>query len=134
MLRAGLELRCDIEEGLAVWDMPTHLRQVVEILLDNALKYTPPPAAVTVRLRRQGTKRLLSVSNPGPAMAPAELKNIFKRFYRLDQARTAGRSYGLGLPIAQGVVRQHRGRIWAESREGRNTFFVELPGPQGKRS
>ena len=127
----GLELRCEIEEGLLVRGSPAHLRQVVEVLLDNALKYTPPPGTVTVRLRRQGTKRLLSVSNPGPAMSPAELKDIFKRFYRLDQARNARHSYGLGLPIAEGVVRQHRGRIWAESREGRNTFFVELPGPSG---
>ena len=127
----GLKLCCDIEEGLVVRGSSNHLRQVVEILLDNALKYTPPPAAVTVRLRRQGLRLLLSVSNPGPPMAPAELKNIFKRFYRLDQARSARHSYGLGLPIAQGVVRQHRGRIWAESREGRNSFFVELPGLQG---
>ena len=124
----GLELCCDIEEGLRVRGSATHLRQVAEILLDNALKYTPPPGTVTVRLRRQGTKRLLSVSNPGPAMTPAELKNIFKRFCRLDQVRNTGHSYGLGLSIAEGVVRRHRGRIWAESREGRNIFFVELPG------
>ncbi|MHA5219377.1 hypothetical protein [Dysosmobacter sp. Phy] len=57
MLRAGLELRCDIEEGLAVWDMPTHLRQVVEILLDNALKYMPPTDTITVWLRHQGARR-----------------------------------------------------------------------------
>lgn len=127
----GLELRCSVQDGLLVRGSPTHLRQVVEILLDNALKYTPPPGAVTVRLQRQGTRRLLSVSNPGPAIAPADLKNIFKRFYRLDRVRSAQHSYGLGLPIAEGVVRQHRGRIWAESREGRNTFFVELPGLSG---
>ena len=124
----GLELACQIEEELHVKGSPPHLRQVVEILLDNALKYTPPPAAVEVRLKRQGSRRLLSVSNPGPAISQEDLKNIFKRFYRLDQVRGPGHSYGLGLPIAQGVVRQHRGRIWAESREGRNTFFVELPG------
>ena len=124
----GLELTCEIQDGLPVRGSSAHLRQVVEILLDNALKYTPPPGTVTVRLRRQGTKRLLSVSNPGPAMTPAELKNIFKRFCRLDQVRNTGHSYGLGLSIAEGVVRRHRGRIWAESREGRNIFFVELPG------
>ena len=124
----GLELECRIEEGLDVKGSPPHLRQVVEILLDNALKYTSPPAAVQVCLKRQGSRRLLSVSNPGPAISQEDLKNIFKRFYRLDQVRGPGHSYGLGLPIAQGVVRQHRGRIWAVSRAGQNTFFVELPG------
>lgn len=124
----GLELDCRIEEGLHVRGSPPHLRQVVEILLDNALKYTPPPATVRVCLKRQGSRRLLSVSNPGPSISQEDLKNIFKRFYRLDQVRGPGHSYGLGLPIAQGVVHQHRGRVWAESRAGQNTFFVELPG------
>ena len=124
----GLRLDCQIEEGLRVKGSPSHLRQVVEILLDNALKYTSPPADVTVRLKRQGSRRLLSVSNPGPAISQEDLRNIFKRFYRLDQSRGTSHSYGLGLPIAQGVVRQHRGRIWAESRDGKNSFSVELPG------
>ena len=123
----GLRLDCHIEEGLSVKGSSFHLRQVAEILLDNALKYTSPPAVVTVCLRRQGSRRLLSVSNPGPAMSQKDLRNIFKRFYRLDQVRGTRHSYGLGLSIAEGVVRQHRGRIWAESRDSRNTFYVELP-------
>ena len=55
------------------------------------------------------------------------LKNIFKRFYRADKARAMNGSYGLGLSIAERIVSDHRGRIWAEGKDGTNTFFVALP-------
>lgn len=67
------------------------------------------------------------VANPGPVMSQQELKDIFKRFYRADKARTMTGSYGLGLSIAQRIVEDHRGKIWAESRDGINAFFVQLP-------
>ncbi|MGN0669245.1 MAG: ATP-binding protein, partial [Oscillospiraceae bacterium] len=53
-------------------------------------------------------------------------KNIFKRFYRVDKSRHDGQSYGLGLSIAENIVKQHKGKIWAESANGINTFFVQL--------
>ena len=56
-----------------------------------------------------------------------ELRNIFKRFYRADPARSRTGSFGLGLSIAESITKQHRGRIWAESRDGVNSFCVELP-------
>jgi signal transduction histidine kinase len=80
-----------------------------------------------VELKRQGSHCLLSVSSPGEPLSQADLKNIFKRFYRGDQARAMDHSYGLGLPIAQGIVEAHRGKLWAQSGQGRNTFFVQLP-------
>ena len=67
------------------------------------------------------------MSNPGPEISKADLQNIFKRFYRADEAHTQQGSYGLGLSIARNIILRHRGRIWAESKNGRNTFFVELP-------
>ena len=60
-------------------------------------------------------------------LSKEDLKNIFKRFYRSDTAHTQRGSYGLGLSIAQNIVLRHHGKIWAESKNGRNTFFVELP-------
>jgi signal transduction histidine kinase len=105
----------------------SHLRQVVDILLDNARKYSTPQGEVSVELKRQGGHCLLSVSSPGEPISQADLKNIFKRFYRVDQARAMDHSYGLGLSIAQGIVDAHRGRIWAQSGQGRNIFFVQLP-------
>lgn len=123
----GLLLQSDVEPGLWIRGSQSHLRQVADILLDNAAKYTVPGACVTVRLRRQGRDCLLMVENPGMPMNPEELKNIFKRFYRADKARAMNHSYGLGLSIAERIVSEHGGRIWAESREGVNTFFVALP-------
>ena len=78
-------------------------------------------------LGRQGSHCLLAVSSPGEALSEADLKNIFKRFYRVDKARSMNHSYGLGLSIAERIVLSHRGKIWAESNDGKNTFSVQLP-------
>ena len=105
-----------------------HLKQVLEILLDNAQKYASPCGEVAVTLKRQGRGHcLLSISNPGPSLDTETLKNIFKRFYRADEARSRDGSYGLGLPIAESIIQTHHGHIWAESAGGRNIFFVQLP-------
>ena len=123
----GLELQCRAEGRIPVRGSASHLRQVVAILLDNAMKYSAVPAVVTITLKRQGSHCLLAVSNPGEEIPPEDLKNIFKRFYRMDKARSMNHSYGLGLSIAESIVREHRGRIWAQSTQGENTFFVQLP-------
>ncbi len=120
------ELAAWVEPGLRVQGSPAHLRQVLEILLDNAMKYSAPGAQVRVSLHKYSGHALLTVANPGPAINADDLKNIFKRFYRVDRARSRDGSYGLGLSIAQRVVEEHRGRIWAESRNGINSFFVQL--------
>ena len=117
----------EIAPGIAVNGSSLHLRQTLEILLDNGLKYSQTPGTVTVRLGRQGRRCLLTVSTPGEELSKEELRDIFKRFYRADKVRAMNESYGLGLAIAREIVTEHRGRIWAESGEGRNTFFVELP-------
>lgn len=124
----GLELESRGEESLSVLGDPVELRQVVDVLLDNARKYSNPGGKTVVTLRRDGRRKcLLSVSNPGPEIPPQDLPHLFQRFYRSDRARTRGESFGLGLAIAQSIVQRHRGRIWAQSRQGVNTFYVELP-------
>jgi signal transduction histidine kinase len=70
---------------------------------------------------------LLEVANEGEVITPQEAKNIFKRFYRGDQARSRTGSFGLGLSIAQEIVQRHKGKIWVESGDGINRFYVELP-------
>lgn len=122
-----LELQSLVEPGIRVWGSDRHLRQVVEILLDNALKYAPAGSRVVLSLVRRGNHCLLTVSNPAGPMTQAELKNIFKRFYRLDAARSMDHSYGLGLPIARTILREHRGKIWAENSDGQIRFRVTLP-------
>ena len=121
----GLALESQLEEGLHISGSDRHLRQVLTILLDNALRYSPENAAVRVELTRQGSSALLTVANPGE-LTREQCRSIFRRFYRADPARTAGGS-GLGLAIAQGIVADHGGKIWADSREGTVTLNVSLP-------
>ena len=121
----GLTLDSRVEEGLRISGSPRHIRQVLTILLDNAMKYSPENAAVQVSLTRQGSNALLTVANPGE-LTREECRSIFRRFYRADPARTAGGS-GLGLAIAQGIVADHGGKIWAESREGEVILSVTIP-------
>lgn len=123
----GLTLESSVEPGIAVHGSEQTLRQVADILLDNAGKYSAPGGVTTICLCSVGQGRCqLRVADPGPEIPPEELQNIFRRFYRLDKVRSRSGSFGLGLAIAESIVTQHRGRIWAESRDGINTFVVEL--------
>lgn len=124
----GLALESDIEAGITVHGDAEQLRQVTDILLDNAQKYADAEGRVMVGLKRMGRHHCrLTISNPGEVLSKQELKDIFKRFYRADKARSRDGSFGLGLSIAESIVERHHGRIWAESGDGRNTFHVELP-------
>lgn len=128
LFEKGMELSGQVQPGVFVDGDSRQLEQVVGILLDNAGKYAAGPGTVELTLRQTDRRRcLLSVSNPCEAMDREELKNIFKRFYRADKARSRDGSFGLGLAIAEGIVTEHRGRIWAEWHNGRITFWVELP-------
>ena len=124
----GLTLETDIAGDLTVCGDAQQLHQVVDILLDNAQKYARDGGTVRVELKKTGhTRAQLCVSDSGEAISEEDLHNIFKRFYRADEARSASGSFGLGLSIAQGIVERHSGRIWAESKNGVNCFYVELP-------
>ena len=97
------------------------------MLLDNALKYSEGEGAVEVCLKQQRKLCLLTVTSPGTPLTRQQQKDVFKRFYRVDPARSRCGSYGLGLAIAQEIVRSHRGIIRAQGKDGHNTFLVALP-------
>lgn len=123
-----LELDGDIQPNIRISGSQPHLVQVVDILLDNAQKYSAARGHTHVTLQMQHKKScLLTVSSEGKELSAKERKDIFKRFYRTDTARGRTGSYGLGLSIAEGIVEAHKGKIWAESENGVNTFFVQLP-------
>ncbi len=124
----GLALQEEIEEGLLINGSASHLKEVVDILLDNACKYASDGSEVIVSLHRQHHGScILQVISSGESISGADLENIFKRFYRTDSARSASGSYGLGLAIARSIVEEHGGKIWAQSANGRNIFSVQLP-------
>lgn len=126
-IERGLTVESEVESGITVNGSEPMLQQIADILLDNAQKYSSPGGETTVRLYSSGYgKCRLTVSNPGKEIPPEDLKRIFQRFYRMDKARSRDGSFGLGLSIAESIVAQHKGSIWAESKDGMNTFVVEL--------
>lgn len=102
------------------------LEQVMNNLIDNALRYTPPGGTVLVACRDlQPGVIQVAVSDTGPGIPPADLPHLFERFYRSSASETSGRKgHGLGLAIAREIVRAHGGEIWATSELGRGTTFV----------
>ncbi len=124
----NLELVTELQADIFVDGDSQQLQQVIDILLDNAQKYAAAPDHVEFTLKQRDKHRCrLSVSNACEPMEKEELQNLFKRFYRMDKARSRDGSFGLGLSIAESIVTEHHGRIWAEWQDGRITFFVELP-------
>lgn len=116
---------------------PERLRQLLLILLDNALRYTPSPGAVRVscwhradsKSRAHAGMVVVEVADTGPGIAPEHLPHLFDRFYRVDKARSRelGGS-GLGLAIADGIAHAHDGTLTVHSEVGVGTCFqVELP-------
>lgn len=127
LFEKALQLESHIEPGIHVCGSQQHLYQAIAILLDNAGKYSTQ-GIVNLRLVRQGRAQcLLTVDNPGNPIPKEELQKIFERFYRADQARSNTGSFGLGLSIAQQIVQQHKGQIWAESNSTGNRFCILLP-------
>lgn len=123
---SGRGLALQVEEGAGVSGSPADFARLVGILLDNAVRYAAGDGDITVTLGASGRWVRLAVSNPGGAIPQEDLSRIFQRFVRGDPSRSQ-EGFGLGLSIAQGIVLAHKGKIWAQSQNGRNTFFVELP-------
>lgn len=122
----GLQLESRIQADLWVQGSEQYLGQVIQILLDNAGKYSEP-GTVYVGLERQGKNAILWVWNPGIPIPQDQLQLIFHRFYRSDRSRTDRSSFGLGLAIAKSMVEEHGGRIWVNPDPEGNCFRVLLP-------
>jgi signal transduction histidine kinase len=123
-----LALDYDIEPGLSVTGSGEQMKQVVMILLDNAIKYANPQGSIGLALKRHQGHIQLSVANTGPGIPAEHLGKIFDRFYRTDPSRSRQHGgYGLGLAIAKSIVDQHRGKIYARSLPNeKTTFYVQL--------
>lgn len=108
------------------------LTELVSILLDNSIKYSPSGSTVTIDASKKGKHSELSVNDKGEGIKPADLPHIFDRFYQAESSRNKQKSsgYGLGLAIAKRIAEAHDGHITVSSTQGRGTTFtVFLPAP-----
>jgi two-component system sensor histidine kinase BaeS len=96
---------------------PARIRQVLENLIANALRYTPRGGTIRVRGSLQGARAAISVSDTGAGISPSDLPHIFDRFYKSRDSRGSG----LGLAIAKNLVMAHGGEISAQSELGKGT-------------
>ena len=101
-------------------------------VLDYDIKYAAPGTPIRLTAVRQGSRAVVSVTDQGPDIPSDKLPRIFDRFYRADDARTDGDSFGLGLPIAKAIVDAHRGVLRCDSSGGVTTFSISLPLTAGK--
>ena len=125
----GVALDVSAAPELRVRGSREQLRQLVVILVDNALRYTATGGHVDVDVARRDGSAVMAVTDTGIGIPPEALAHVFERFYRADEARTRDSGgAGLGLAIAQKLVDEHGGRISAESTPGTgSTFTVTLP-------
>ncbi len=126
---SGVTIKISRLEEAVVNGDPDKLLQLLMILLDNAVKYTPAGGEVTVELRRISPSELaVTVADTGIGIPPSDRAHIFDRFYRSRSARSMNEGSGLGLPIAQWIARAHGGHISVEDGlAGGSVFTVTLP-------
>lgn len=120
------EFRCDIQPMLSFVGDEKAIRQLVCILLDNAMKYSPAHGSVLLCVQKQGRQIRLSVRNAVETPMPRErLHLLFERFYRVDSSRSSKTGgYGIGLSVARAIVTAHNGKITANATEGPSLEIV----------
>jgi heavy metal sensor kinase len=128
-LMIELRIETESEESPLVQGKEILLRRVLENLLENALRYTPPGGTITVVINLLPSEVLLRVQDTGCGISAEQLPLVFERFYRADSARARDSGgFGLGLAICQGIIHQHHGQITAASPAGQGTIItIRLP-------
>ncbi len=122
-----LSLETDIDENLMVKGNETYLHRLIQILLDNSIKYSLPENTVTTSLKVQNHTVVLAITNQSTVIEQETINQLFERFYRGEESRSTD-GYGLGLAIAHQITTLHKGNIKAKSSDaGLITFTVALP-------
>jgi heavy metal sensor kinase len=125
----GIIVACEADRPVPVEGDRVRLKQVIVNLLGNAIKYTPGPGQVRLRVLAAGAEAVLEVEDSGIGIPPGELAHIFERFYRVDQVRSAdAESAGLGLSIVKSICAAHGAEVDVRSTLGQGSCFrVRLP-------
>lgn len=108
---------------------PSKFTQVVDNVMNNAIKYSPDGGVITAQMVDHGNRVVLGINDQGLGIPAADLKHVFDRFFRVDKARSRAQGgSGLGLAISKEIIERFGGRIWVESVEGQgSTFYISLP-------
>ncbi len=124
----GIRFNINIDEVTDYFGDESNIQKLAEILIDNAMSYTAKGGIVDVDAYENSKAVTLSVTNTGEPISDEKKVEIFDRFYRESKSRErTGNHYGLGLSIANTIVKKHNGKITVESKNGKNTFNVILP-------
>lgn len=124
----GIRFNINIDEVTDYFGDESNIQKLAEILIDNAMSYTAKGGIVDVDAYENSKTVTLSVTNTGEPISDEKKVEIFDRFYRASKSReSTGNHYGLGLSIANTIVKKHNGKISIESKNGKNTFTVTLP-------
>lgn len=111
---------------------PVRIRQMLDNLLGNAVKYTPDHGRISVDVSMHENQIIFKVEDSGPGIPQEEQSRIFEKFYRASNAPEGLQGSGLGLAIVKSIVDSHQGRVWVESMAGKgSSFFVLLPTVDG---
>jgi PAS domain S-box-containing protein len=117
-----------VETLPAVRANPIRLRQVLDNIIGNAIKYSYENGEILVSIKAEGNQVILEVTDQGPGIPPADQPHIFDKFYRASNVTSDVEGSGLGLAIVKNIVENHQGRIWVESTLGKgSSFFIVLP-------
>ena len=123
-----IRMDIDVQEEMNLVGNEEEIQSLMSILLDNAISYTPRDGEIVIHAGIHSHKFHLIVANTGEPIPPQQCEKIFERFYRQDMARESTSNHmGLGLSIAESIVKKHHGKIHAQSAGGKNTFYVTLP-------
>ncbi len=123
----GKLIEDQIAENIEILGQESQLKQLVTILLDNAIKHSLDNGKITVELLQEKKTALLRVSNPSLVYPDEVLKNLFERFYQAEDSRNSSSSFGLGLAIAKAILEKHKGSITVSQADSQLTFEVQLP-------
>ena len=107
---------------------PIRIRQMLDNLIGNAIKYTPKNGTIRISIRAEDRQLIFEISDTGPGIPLNEQARIFEKFYRASNVLEGPKGSGLGLAIVKSIVEDHQGRVWVESTLGKGaTFIVVLP-------
>ena len=125
--KKSIQLATDITDDLrSLRANPIRIRQMMDNLIGNAIKYTPELGSIHVSISMQEAQIVLRVEDTGPGIPPEEQIHIFEKFYRATTAPEGVEGSGLGLAIVKSIVESHQGRVWVESTPGKGSLFTVL--------